>query len=278
MNRRNALKIAAGTLAAGGAGVLTLASAFKPEAPSAELPKKLDLDREETSWKYSPLDPATTAQLAYMEYPNGSCMYGVFGSIVSQLAEKIGEPYASFPIHMMKYGHGGIGGAGTICGTLNGAAALMGLLVSNKGTRDALTAELFSWYERSAFPSYIPAASNMDITLPSSVSESVLCHASNTKWAMKSGYRIDSKERKERCRRMTADVAARTVVLLNSYFENTLLTGGQDNETVTSCISCHGSQGKVANTASKMNCSSCHEKSLGHKVFGDIHYKLMDAR
>ena len=239
MNRRNALKIAAGTLAAGGAGVLTLASAFKPEAPSAELPKKLDLDREETSWKYSPLDPATTAQLAYMEYPNGSCMYGVFGSIVSQLAEKIGEPYASFPIHMMKYGHGGIGGAGTICGTLNGAAALMGLLVSNKGTRDALTAELFSWYERSAFPSYIPAASNMDITLPSSVSESVLCNASTTNWAMKSGYRLDSKERKERCRRMTADVAARTVVLLNSYFENTLLTGGQDNETVTSCISCN---------------------------------------
>ncbi len=255
--------------------MVTLSTAFKPEPPPADAPKKLKFNGDEKSWEYIPLDPATTAQLAYREYPDGSCMYGVFSSIVSQLAEKIGEPYSSFPIHMMKYGHGGIGGSGTICGTLNGATALMGLLVSNKGIRDALTSELFGWYERSAFPTFIPEESTLDVSLPNSVSESVLCHASNTKWAMNSGYRIDSKERKERCRRMTADVAAQTVVILNSYFDNSFITSGQNNETVSSCIACHGSQGKVGNTASKMNCTMCHEKSVGHKVFGDIHYKLL---
>jgi hypothetical protein len=278
MNRRKAIKIATGTLLAGTAGVATMTTAFKPEKAIIPSSKKVELDETETSWKYSRLDPALTSEQAYKNYNIGSCMYGVFSSIMAQLAIKIGEPYISFPVHMMKYGHGGIGGSGTICGTMNGAAAIMGLLIDNKKVRDALTADLFHWYESTAFPTYKPTAPTLDFTPETSVSKSVLCHASSTRWVKKTGYRIESDERKERCRRLTADVAAHTVEILNAYFDNTFITDYHENETTSNCMACHGSQGKLGNSSSKMNCTSCHDKSIGHKIFGDAHYKLMDKR
>ncbi|MGQ1787650.1 MULTISPECIES: cytochrome c3 family protein [unclassified Saccharicrinis] len=276
MDRRKAIKIAAGALAAGTASVAALTTAFKPKEIPAPSPEKIELEKTESSWKYSPLDPASTSQLAYQDYNVGSCMYGVFSSIIAQLANKIGEPYTSFPVHMMKYGHGGIGGAGTICGTLNGAAAVMGLLIDNKKVRDVLTSELFYWYENNAFPLFKPNEPVLDFTPPTSVSTSVLCHASTTRWGEKTGFRIDSKQRKERCRRLTADVASRTVEILNSYFNDTYITNQYDNKTVNNCMTCHGSHGKLGNTTGKMSCTSCHDKSVGHELFGDIHYKLMD--
>ncbi|MBI9064069.1 MAG: cytochrome c3 family protein [Marinilabiliaceae bacterium] len=278
MDRRKVIKIAVGALAAGGAGVATLTNAFKTGVPPTAPAKKIDLDKTETNWTYSPLDPLSASELAYENYKVGSCMYGVSSSIIALLAEKIGEPYKSFPIHMMKYGHGGIGGTGTICGTLNGAAAVIGLLVDNKKVRDALTLDLFQWYENNAFPVFKPKNPVFDFIPPTSVSESVLCHASTTKWGKKTGYRIDSNQRKERCRRLTADVAAHTVEILNAYFENTFVPTQHDNEKVNDCMVCHGSQGKMGNTTGKMNCNTCHEKSLGHKIFGDIHYKMMKKR
>jgi hypothetical protein len=228
MKRRNAIKLAAGTLLGGGACVITLANAFKPEIQPEAKPKKLEFEKTNSNWEYCHLNPTVTAELAYRFYETGSCMYGVFNSVVSQLAEKLGEPYASFPAQMMKYGHSGVGGSGTICGTLNGAAALLGLLIESKETQDALIAELFHWYENTQFPIFKPEKPIMDYTPQTSEAQSILCHASTTKWGKVSGYRIDSKERKERCRRLTADVAAQTVVILNQYFENSFVTNGHD--------------------------------------------------
>ena len=276
MERRKALKVAVGAVAAGGIGTFALATAFKPDIPDAKKAQKLAKGNELSDWKYVSLDPSETAKLAYENYPQGSCMYGVFSSVILQLAEKVGEPYASFPVRMMKYGHGGIGGYGTTCGSLNGAAALIGLLVEEKEIQNILIADLFHWYENTPFPAYSPAEPGMDYTPPTSASGSVLCHASTTKWGEISGLRIDSKERKERCRRLTADVAARTTTLLNQYFSNAYVAHTRDNETARTCMTCHGSQGKVGNTSGHMTCTSCHEKSLGHRVFGDIHYRLMD--
>ena len=53
--------------------------------------------------------------------------------------------------------------------------------------------------------------------LVTSVSDSPLCHASNAKWISRSGFGLASAERKERCARLTADVAAKAVELLNAY-------------------------------------------------------------
>lgn len=102
MNRRKAMRMAAGTIAAGGVGVFTISNAFEPEFQSKKEPYKLENPDANTSWKYTSLDPATSMNLAYKYYDTGSCMYAAFTSVVLQLAEKFGEPYASFPFHMMK--------------------------------------------------------------------------------------------------------------------------------------------------------------------------------
>ena len=277
MDRRKAIKVGLGTLAASGAGAIAWSTIFRQEEPKPIPPKKIDLVEEETKWSFHTLNSEVVSQVAYDNYSKGSCMYGVFTGIISQLAEIIGEPFKSFPVHMMKYGHGGIGGYGTTCGTLNGAAAAFGLLIKDKKSRDALINDLFSWYENTATPNFTPNNPVFDYDPPTVVAESVLCHASATNWSKKNEKRIDSDERKERCRRLSGEVAAKATQMLNQYFEDSFTTAYQDNETVNTCMSCHSSKGKLANTTGKMTCTSCHEKSLGHKVFGDAHYELMDT-
>jgi len=275
MNRRKAITIAAGAIAGSGAGIITLMHAFRPDYMPEVKPQNLEYQKEESDWMYDPLDPAVTAELAYKQYSSGSCMYATFKSVVSQLAEKFGEPYASFPFHMMKYGHGGIGGFGTTCGALNGAAALISLFVADKKIQDSLIDGLFRWYEEAKLPEFRPKIPILDFTPPTSVSHSVLCHGSNSNWVKASGYKITSDERKERCRRLTGDVAAKITVVLNECYNNTYITRGHDNETVRKCMTCHGNEGKLSNTSGKMSCASCHTESLGHKLFSDAHYRLM---
>ena len=130
------MKVVGSAFATGGAGLVALTTAFKPEKLPAAETSKLDYNPPETDWKYVRLDPAATGELAYNSYSEGSCMYATVKSIAYQLAEKVGEPYSSFPFHMFKYGHGGVGGYGSVCGTLNGAAAVIGLLISEKSVQD----------------------------------------------------------------------------------------------------------------------------------------------
>lgn len=278
MERRKVLKLAAAAIAAGGVGAVTLTTAFKPEVKEASDPKNLDFKNRESKWNYTRLDPAITADLAYKAYPHGSCMYGVFSSILTQLAEKVGEPFASFPVQMMKYGHGGVGGSGTICGTLNGAAAIIGLLSEGKDIRDVLIAEVFRFYENTALPVFNPVQPIFNCEMPTSVAKSFLCHSSATRWVKATDLRINSKERVERCRRLTADIAAKTVSVLNDYYENEFVSNVYDNESMRTCMTCHSKSGKLGNVGGKMNCNSCHTKSLGHEIFGDVHYKFMNKK
>lgn len=161
---------------------------------------------------------------------------------------------------------------------MNGAGAIIGLLITDKKNRDALMSELFHWYQNTAFPSFVPTKAVFDYTPPTSVSGSSLCHVSNTKWAKKAGYRVDSDQRKERCRRLAADVAAHTVTTLNLYFDDAFVTNGHDSDESKECMECHSGHGGLGNASGQMNCTSCHEKSLAHKIFGDIHYKLLKKR
>jgi hypothetical protein len=114
-----------------------------------------------------------------------------------------------------------------------------------------------------------------DFIPPASFCDSTLCHASTTNWAKAAGYSVKSDQRKERCRRLTADVAAQITMILNDYFNNTYVTNDHDNETVRKCMTCHGKKGKLGNTGGMMSCTSCHTETLGHKIFSDAHYKLM---
>lgn len=71
-------------------------------------------------WKYRRLDPATVAAEAYRLVPHGGCMYGLFASVMAAMGQLQGEPYLSFPVHMMKYGEGGVGQEGCCTGNAEG--------------------------------------------------------------------------------------------------------------------------------------------------------------
>ncbi len=275
MDRRKVIKLAAGAIAGGGVGLITLSNAFKTKNQLNSEPSQLEYNNPEGIWNSILLDPAITADSAYKFYSEGSCMYATIKSVISQLAEKFGEPYVSFPYQMFRYGHGGIGGYGSVCGALNGAAALIGLFINDKAVQDKMISDIFQWYEKEALPKFSPRNPNYNYTPPTSVSNSILCHSSNTNWSKISGFTVSSDERKERCRRLTGDVAEKVVRSLNNIYASAYITNIQSDETSNTCMSCHGNEGKLKNTAVKMNCNSCHSESVGHRIFSDIHYKIM---
>ena len=205
-----------------------------------------------------PLVPAVVADKAYRIFPEGACMYATFASIVSSLGELGGEPYRSFPVEMMRYGEGGVGGWGSLCGALNGAAAVIGLIhPGTDGSRRAqLIGELFSWYEHTNLPQFRPAQTAGDLEVPSSVAKSVLCHVSVNRWCEVSRWGAFSPEKRERCRRLTADVVLKTVELLNRSQEPASRFAELSSET-KSCVACHGKTDR-ADAMVKMRCNTCH--------------------
>ena len=216
--------------------------------------------KSQPQWNYIKLNPALTAQRAYMDISKGHCMYAVFSSIVGQLADIHGQPYSSFPLDMMAYGAGGVSNWGSLCGALNGSAAVIGLFVKSKKHRIALTNEVFLWHEQSALPTYKAAPADPDIEIPTSTADSVLCHVSVSKWCKVSGQKSYSKAREERCKRITAEVAAKTIQLLNAWYDKALATERRPTKQLRVCSSCHGRGGTVENTRGKMNCTTCHSK------------------
>jgi len=195
---------------------------------------------------YVKLEPEEIADRAYQGYFHHECCYGVFSSILDALKEKVGGPYLGIPSLMFWYGGGGIAGWGTVCGTLNGAAAIFNLTCKDfKPMIDVL----FEWYEKTPLPDYQPkVCGKVDIpNFPKSVSHSPLCHVSVMRWckiasvALKKPVLYNSPERSERCARLTASVARKTVELLNAYhfggFKPTPIKGTQ--KTKMECFICH---------------------------------------
>ena len=215
-------------------------------------------------WRYSELDPDTTAQKAYIHCSKGHCMYGVFATVMSQLAEKHGEPYRSFPVDMMIYGAGGVADWGSVCGALNGSAALIGLFVKDENDIKKLVNELFLWYQQTELPQYAPPKPDLNIKVARSVSDSVLCHVSVTKWCKASGHKAYTKPQKERCKRLTVDVAKKTVEILNAYFASRFSAALQHDEKTRQCMPCHTKGSELQNTRGRMDCDSCHSLADDH--------------
>ena len=213
-------------------------------------------------WAYRELEPDITAQRAYHIYEKGYCMYAVFASVVLQLAKERGEPYGSFPVDMMRYGGGGTAGWGSLCGALNGSAALIGLFTETDEDLRILVDELFLWYEQTELPAYIPKKPTYNIDIPKSISASVLCHVSVTKWCRVSGHKAFSDPQKERCRRLAADTAGKTVEFLNAHFVGRTSATPQVNEETKQCRSCHTGGSEPQSFSGKMVCTSCHSINL----------------
>lgn len=210
------------------------------------------------AWTFARLDLDATADRAYQDYYQGHCMYGVFKSIVWQLAEQRGEPYKSFPFDMMQYGAGGVAGWGSLCGGLNGGAAVIGLFARTREQAQLLTHEVFRWYETTALPTYVPKRAKLSMEMPKSVSNSVLCHASVSSWCKVSGHRAFSKEHIERCARLTADTAKMTVQILNRNLQDQFAATHALSPETKSCNSCHARGGELENSLGEMSCSACH--------------------
>ena len=232
--------------------------------------------------RYVPISPDKAGALAYKVFPEGACMYATFKSIVSLISEK--DPAAVPPMFfdMFKYGHGGCGAWGALCGGCNGGAAVIGLFHQDKMVRDGLIGQLFCWYETTELPRFVPSGVEDD-DFPKAEPQSVLCHVSVNNWCKKAKQEPFGTEQKERCRRMTADVAKKVAELLNARHAqhgnregvSANTSPGQSSsasQPPQSCIQCHstpgGEEGSNADKAPKaivrMDCSTCHDVEADH--------------
>ncbi len=259
ISRRGFLTGAGAVLTAGSLGLVSCGTT-KVEVP-------------EWPFKYVKLDTEVVRKKAHLGYYEAQCCYGAFWSILSELQDKVGHPFTQIPANMMYFGASGVAGWSTLCGALTGAFAAINLVVDNEVTK-SMTHELLGWYSEVPFPSavsnqyavnheFLVEEYKSDKELASSVAKSPLCHTSVTKWCKAAELPSGSKERSERCGRLSGDVAAKAVEMLNlqldGKFESVYKTSAETKE----CRSCH-SKGKDYElgqwTRGKMECSNCHEE------------------
>ncbi len=237
-----------------------------------EVVKEVPKEVPEWPWPYVKLDPEMIRKKGHLGYYKAHCCYGAFWAIVDSLREEIGFPFDQIPAEMMIYGAGGAAGWGTLCGALNGAFAAINL-VTDEGTCKKIVHELMGWYTETPLPTeisnqyasehaFLVDKYKSDEVLAQSVAGSPLCHVSVTKWCQASGYPSGSPERSERCGRLTGDVAARAVELLNQYADNAFEPAYEMPVGATVCRSCHfkGKEFEKGQfTRGKMDCLQCHE-------------------
>lgn len=216
---KNAGKATAGLAVVGVIPSILTACSEKPT--SKEIPSKevLNYEYKEASkdtpvfpFTYQKLDVATTQERAYASFFNkGGCCIAVADGIIGQLADNAGYPFNQIPMDAFKIGAAGFG-AGSLCGSLAGAARAISILVPSEDA-PTMVADLFTFYKETALPIYQPEVTNETI-----VAGSVNCEDSVGQFIAKSGYAMADPERKARCAGVAADCAGKTVELLNAYF------------------------------------------------------------
>lgn len=264
-----------------GAGVLAAAAAIAGCAPTppvpeviiqtVEVPKEVEKPLPEHPWAYVELDPKQTRILGHQNYFAVNCCYGAFAAIVDALKEKVGFPFDQFPSKMFAFGGGGVAGWGGTCGALLGAAAAINLVVAPPDSGPIIS-ELIGWYTTTALPTneanelavqgaYV-AEMKYAGELPQSEAASPLCHASVTNWCKAAQKGSGSPEVLERCGRLTGDVSAKAVEMLNARLAGNFTPVFKQDDTTAGCLACHGpgesfEAGQF--TRGLQACTSCHE-------------------
>ena len=202
MNRRDFLR-KAGKAALGVAAVSSL-----PMIAVAE-----DKEIPVWPWKYVPLDKDALMELCYKKfYEYGGCGGGCFGGIMDIFSEVTGYPYNELaPGRVCALMAGGFG-TGTLCGSLGGALVFVGL-VCQPTDAASIRDQLFAWYREHSFPQYQPEYSSI-----TTVAHSVNCVDSVGTYMAATGYKMADPERKARCAAVTAEVAVKTISLLNVLY------------------------------------------------------------
>jgi hypothetical protein len=247
-SRRHFLK-GAGTAALGAAGITALATSIPGFIKDANA---VGASMEKWPWPYVKLDPDKTAEIAYNEWYRVFCGAAVINAVFSQLREKVGEPYKSFPADSFVFLEGGMAGWGTVCGSNAGANIVSNLIIGPRiGGPDCehghtIGSDMMDWYSNTPLPTYTPKEPKQKTAIIQTKSESPLCHVSVGKWMDKSGFVLGSAERKDRCARVAASVAHKLVVDLNAWKDATF----KPKSTWT--------PGKTFGITAQQNCAECH--------------------
>lgn len=230
---------------------------------------KLFAGTKEATWPYpyATIDPEKARIKAHTLYWNDKdCSSGVFGGLIECLKETVGDPWTNFPIEVMLFGRGGGAGWGSLCGTLNGAAALVSL-VTEKAPSTALINEIWGWYTTEKLPSDNANSATYEEVkytgeMAQNVSGSPLCHSSVSQWCLIANKKVGDVERKERCGRLAGDIAAKTAEILNAYFASSFVGSFGDPEGNATCMSCHSDA--FNNVMTHMECAPCHNTEPVH--------------
>ena len=241
ISRRQVLK-GTGAFAAG-AALTYLGGLVEPAAATGG-------KTEQWPWPYTKLDPAETAEIAYKEWYRVFCGAAIINSVFSQLREKVGEPYASFPSDAFVFLEGGQVGWGTICGSPAGANIVANMIIGPRTAGSTfghqIAEEIMQWYSTAELPIYKPKEPRITTELPVSVSNSPLCHLSLGRWMKTADKPLGSPERKDRCARVAASTAYKLVEMLNQW---------QDDDFESEADFGYG---KKLGIPSQRNCQGCH--------------------
>jgi hypothetical protein len=202
----------------------------------------------EWPWPYRQLAVADSQPIAYDSWYDKFCCYAVVNAIFGPLKDKVGAPYTAFPNAATKWGHGGAVGWGTLCGTLTGAGIVTGLIAGEIG--ESILNDVINWYTVTELPVYRPSEPRTEIN-STSTSDSPLCHISVGKWMAKENVAFFSNPRMERCARLSADVAGKTIELINQWVE------GSYKPVAAEQARAHPVQMPAQN-----NCAECHGESV----------------
>ena len=251
VSRRDVL-INAGAMAAGAAVLSTGMASFVSGAKAGGM----------TQYPYKKLNVAEVGKIAHETYFTKFCAETVLTGLFQPLAKSVGAPYNSYPLNSVFWAHGGMMGWGTACGTLIGAGTAIGLITAGDKTKvttvggrkavpvgEAIINDVIAFYSNQNLPQYKPAKGQAKAEIKNqSVSDTPICHISVGKWMDKEDVKFFGIERKERCARLSADIAGYTAMLLNEWADGTYkprnepLASVIDNQITSqeNCNDCHG--------------------------------------
>lgn len=163
-------------------------------------------------WEYKQIDKEAVLKHGYeCFYTHGGCGAGCVAAMLEIMAEQYGYPYNQINPRMFADAAGGFG-VQSLCGSLGGACAVIGLFCESKEAGE-IRNELYAWYKEHAFPEYQPEMESI-----TTVSNSVECRDSVGTYMAATGYTMADDGRKARCAAVTGEVARKTIELLNIHF------------------------------------------------------------
>ena len=191
------------------AGKLAVAASVATAIPMSAMAEK-----PAHPFAWTRLDPEATADRAYAAFTQlGGCCVSVADAIIGQLADTVGAPFDGIPVQMFTNGGAGYGQS-SLCGCIGGAAACIGL-VCDKATSSAILKELCTWYRETNLPVYDRGEKALAQVVPGSVN----CADSLGKFFAATGITtLSDPGRVVRCSCLAADVAKKTVELLNAHY------------------------------------------------------------